>query len=106
MSEGTSTYIGQLADQAIRVGVAGLAATTTIAFAAVALLLAGDIRRLEARVLLVPATVFGLWLTARASPWLIWPDIAVALALLTLAGSTAVKGSLMDIGLAEVFARG
>jgi hypothetical protein len=101
-----AAVVGLLADQAIRVGVAGLAVTITIAFAAVALLLAGDIRRLESRLLLVTAALFGLWLTARASPWLIWPDIAVALALLTLAASIAVKGSLMDIGLAEVFARG
>jgi hypothetical protein len=37
---------------------------------------------------------------------LIGPDIAAALALLTFAASIAVKGTLMDIGLAEVFARG
>ena len=82
--------VGFLADQAIRVGVVGLGATVTIAFAAIALQLAGDLRRLESRLLLATAAAFGLWLTARASPWLIGPDIAVALALLTLAASVAV----------------
>ena len=98
--------VGLLADQAIRVGAVGLGATVTIAFAAIALQLAGDLRRLESRLLLATAAAFGLWLTARASPWLIGPDIAVVLALLTLAASVAVKGTLTDIGLAEVFARG
>src|SRR5712664_2277337 len=139
MSEGASTYIGQLSDdrrwrwdgaawkpvgislppwagfklrsQATLKAVAGAAAVGLLAdqairFAAIALQLAGDLRRLESRLLLATAAAFGLWLTARASPWLIGPDIAVVLALLTLAASVAVKGTLMDIGLADVFARG
>src|SRR5437899_8752850 len=98
--------VGLLADQAIRVGAVGLGATVTIAFAAIALQLAGDLRRLESRLLLATAAAFGLWLTARASPWLIGPYLAVALALLILADSVAVKSKLLSIRLAAVLARG
>jgi hypothetical protein len=59
----------------------------------------------EARVLVAAAVLFAAWLTVRSSPWLLWPDLVASCALLGLAASVAVRGSLLDIGVAEATAR-
>ncbi len=97
--------VGLAADQALRVGAIGVGASVTVACAALVLVLLGGIRRVEPRLLLGAAAVFGAWLAFRASPWLLWPDAAAALLLLGLASSFSIKGSLLDIGLAESAAR-
>jgi hypothetical protein len=97
---------GVAADQALRVGAIGMGASVTFGCAALLLVLAGRISRLEPRLLLGGAVVFGAWLSLRASPWLLVPDIAVSLALLAMAAALAVRGSLLDIGIAECVARG
>jgi Domain of unknown function (DUF4173) len=97
---------GLAADQTLRVGAIGLGASVTFGFAALLLVFAGRISRLEPRLLVAGAAVFGAWLSLRASPWLLVPDIAVSLALLAMAGSLAARGSLLDIGIAESVARG
>jgi len=102
----SASIVGVAADQALRDGTIGLGASVTVACAVVALVLVGGLRRVESRLLLAAATVFGAWLTVRASPWLLWPDAAAALLLLGLAASFSVKGSVVDIGLAESVARG
>jgi hypothetical protein len=97
--------VGLIADQFLRAGAVGLGASLTFAAAAVALIFAGRIVRLEARLLAAAAVLFGTWLSLRASPWLLVPDIAVALVLLVVAASLAARGSVLDLGFAEAAAR-
>ena len=97
--------IGLIADEALRTGAFGLGASILFGVAAVALVVASQDRRLEARLLVAAAVVFAVWFTIRASPWLLWPDLLVALGLLGLAGSLAVRGSIYDLGMAELVAR-
>ena len=92
-------------DQALRVGAIGLGASTALVAAAVLLVFAGGITRLEPRLLASVAALFAAWLSVRASPWLLVPDIAASLLLLGLAASLAVRGSLLDIGAAESVGR-
>ena len=98
--------VGLIADQFLRAGAVGLGASLTFAAAAIALVFAGRIVRLEARLLASAAVLFGTWLSLRASPWLLVPDIAVAIVLLVVAASIAGLGSVLDLGIAEAAARG
>ena len=101
----TVLLIGLVADQALRTGTFGLAASAAIVLIAVAVLIVGRVRTLSSRVLAVTGVAFAVWLTLRASPWLLWPDLAAALVLLGLSASFAFQGSMADIGAAEVAAR-
>jgi hypothetical protein len=94
-----------VADQWLRVGTFGLAASMTLAITALSLMFAGRLMTLESRALAVGAILFGAWLMVRASPWLLWPDLVMSVALLGLAASLSVRGSLMDLGIAELTAR-
>jgi hypothetical protein len=96
---------GLVADQALRTGTFGLAASLTMALIALALVFAGRIASLESRALVGASILFSAWLTVRASPWLLWPDLAMSFALIGLAASVASRGSLFDIGIAEAAAR-
>jgi hypothetical protein len=102
---GCTLVIGLLADQWLRVGTFGLAASLTLAITALSLMFAGRLMTLESRALAAGAVLFGAWLMVRASPWLLWPDLAMSFALLGLAASLSVRGSLMDLGIAELLAR-
>ena len=95
--------VGLAADQSLRAGAFGLGATATLALAA--LILIPAVRQREARLILDAAAIFAVWLTLRASPWLLWPDLLVAITLLALAASLAWRGSLFDLGVAELAAR-
>src|SRR5260370_27067585 len=97
--------VGLVADQALRVGTFGLGASLTLALIALALVLAGRISSVESRALAGASVLFAAWLTLRASPWLLWPDLAMAFALIGLAASVATRGSVLDIGIAEAAAR-
>ncbi len=97
--------VGLVADQALRIGTFGLGASLTLALIAFALVLAGRISSVESRTLAGASVLFAAWLTLRASPWLLWPDLAMAFALIGLAASVATRGSLLDIGIAEAAAR-
>jgi hypothetical protein len=97
--------VGLLADQWLRVGTFGLAAPLTLAITALSLMFAGRLMTLESRALATAAVVFGAWLMVRASAWLLWPDLVMSFALLGLAASLSVRGSLMDLGIAELLAR-
>src|SRR5260370_8067567 len=44
-------------------------------------------------------------MTVRASPWLLWPDLAMSFALIGLAASVTSRGSLLGLGIAEAAAR-
>jgi hypothetical protein len=97
--------VGLVADQWLRVGTFGLAASVTLAITVLALMFAGRLTTLESRALAAGAVLFGAWLMVRASPWLLWPDLVMSFALLGLAASLSVRGSLMDLGIAELLAR-
>lgn len=97
--------LGVILDQALRTGRFGLGLSLTFALAAAAALLVGRLERIESRILLAAAGMFSIGFTVRASPWLLWPDLAAVLILLGLAGTFAVKGSVLDVGIAELAAR-
>ena len=97
--------VGLLADQALRTGRFGLAASLTFVAAAVAAILVGALRRVESRVLVAAAALVACAFTLRASPWLLWPDLVAVLVLLGATASIAVKGSIFDLGAAELAAR-
>jgi Domain of unknown function (DUF4173) len=97
--------VGLVADQALRVATFGLAASLTLALIALALVFAGRIASFQSRVLVGASLLFAAWLTVRASPWLLWPDLAMSFVLIGLAASVTSRGSLFDIGIAEAAAR-
>jgi Domain of unknown function (DUF4173) len=103
---GVSLAAGLVTDQALRVGAFGLGASLALAFLALALVFVARAERLESRLLAGAAAVFAAWLSLRASPWLVWPDLAAGLILLGTAASFARRGSLLNIGMAESAARG
>jgi hypothetical protein len=102
---GSALLIGLVADQWLRTGVFGLAASATFLIGAVVVVGVGRLERLEPRILVAVAALFACWFTLRASPWLLWPDLIAAVALLGLAASLVVKGSSFDLGAAELAAR-
>ena len=97
--------VGILADQSLRTGTFGLAASLTLIAAAVAVVMLAPLRRVESRLLAGAAALLAGFLTLRASPWLMWPDLLGALLLIGAAASFAVRGSIFDAGAAEVAAR-
>lgn len=96
---------GLLADQLFRAATFGLAATAVFTFAAILLAFTGRIERLEPRIMLAASALFAAWMSLRASPWLVWPDLAASLLLLGIAASLSVKGSLYDLAIVEIAAR-
>ena len=97
--------IGLVADQWLRTGRFGIAASLTFFISTFALATFGRIERLEPKILLAAAAVFAGAFALRASPWLLWPDLIAALFLVGAAASLAARGSLFDVGAAEVIAR-
>jgi hypothetical protein len=96
---------GLVTDQALRVGAFGLGISLALAFLALALVFVSRVERLESRLLAGAAAVFAAWLSMRASPWLVWPDLAAGLILVGTAAAFARSGSLLNIGMAESAAR-
>jgi hypothetical protein len=82
-----------------------LGASAALVAAAVLIVFVGGITRLQSRLLAAGAALFGAWLSLRASPWLLVPDIAASLLLLGMAASFATRGSLLDIGFTESIGR-
>jgi hypothetical protein len=97
---------GLVTDQALRVGAFGLGTSVALAFLALALVFVASVERFESRLLAGAAAVFAAWLSVRASPWLVWPDLAAGLILVGSAAAFARRGSLLNIGMAEAAARG
>lgn len=101
----SALLIGLVADQWLRTGAFGIGASLTFVLGALVVVWIGGLERFESRVLVALAAVFASWFTLRASPWLLAPDLLVAISLLGLAASIAVRGSLLDLGVSEVGAR-
>ena len=97
--------VGLIADQAFRVGAVGVGATAVLTIAALLLVLVGRVTRLQSRLLAAATALFAAWLSLRASPWLLVPDIAASLLLMVAAASLAARGSLFDLGFAEAIGR-
>src|SRR5437763_245683 len=97
--------VGILGDQALRSSGVGLGASLAVAAAAALLVAVAGVKRWEPRLLALGAVFFAAWLCLRASPWLVWPDLAACLLLLGAAASLALRGSLFDLGLLEAGAR-
>ena len=87
---GAALLVGLMADQSLRTGTFGLAATLAIALMPLTLIFAGLSRSPSSRVL----ALGGLTMTN-----------AAAVILLGLSGSFALRGSLADMGVAEAIAR-
>jgi len=102
---GSVLIIGVMADQWLRTGTFGLAATLTFLIGAAAVIRVGGLERRESRALVAVAALFACWFTLRASPWLLLPDLLVAISLLGFAASVAVRGSIFDLGVSELAAR-
>ena len=102
----SALLIGLVVDQWIRTGTFGVAASLAFLIGAVAVVRVGRLERVDSRVLVGGAALFACWFTVRASPWLLWPDLVAALSLLGIAASLAVRGSILDLGAAELAARG
>jgi hypothetical protein len=100
-----AVLVGLMADQWLRTGTFGLAASLTIAVIAVAMIATGVLTTRSSRLLALGGLAFAAWLTLRASPWLLWPDLAASLVLLGLSASLALRGSVADMGVAEAAAR-
>jgi len=97
--------IGLLADQWLRTGAFGLAASATLIAAAAVLVWLGRLERIESRLLAAGAVMLAAALALRASPWLLWPDLGASLLLLGAAASLSTRGSVLDLGAAELIAR-
>ena len=104
-SVAVAVLIGLLVDQWLRTGTFGIAASLTFIAAALGVAVVGRVERIEPKVLAAAAAVFAGALALRASPWLLWPDMLAAVFLLGAAASVANRGSLFDVGAAEVIAR-
>jgi hypothetical protein len=102
---GGAVLAGLLADQFLRAGSFGLAATVTVAAAAVMLVTLGSLKRTEAGLMAGAAVLMSIWLTLRASPWLLWPDLLAGITLIGIAASLSIRGSIFDLGMAELAAR-
>jgi hypothetical protein len=100
-----AALVGLMADQSLRTGTFGLAATLTVVLAALTLIVTGLLTTRSATLLAIGGLAFAVWLTIRASPWLLWPDLAASLVLLGLSASFAFRGSFIDMGVAEAGAR-
>src|SRR6266699_2325085 len=68
LSLAAAVLVGLTADQALRAGSFGLAASLAIIFTGLALLFAARLIAPEARVLVAAAVLFAAWLTVRSSP--------------------------------------
>ena len=102
---GAVFLIGLVADQWLRTGTFGIAASLTFIIGALALVAIGRLERLEPRLLVAAAALFAGALALRASPWLLWPDLVAGILLLGAGASIAARGSLFDVGAAEAVAR-
>jgi hypothetical protein len=97
--------VGLMADQSLRTATFGLAASLTVVLLALAMMLTGLLSTRWSKLLVAGSLAFAVWLTVRASPWLLWPDLAASMTLLGLSASFALRGSLVDMGVAEASAR-
>lgn len=97
--------VGLAADQALRTGTFGVGTSLTVALIAFAVVFSGLPTTLTSRLLAAAGLAFAAWLSLRASPWLLWPDLGAALVLLGLSASLAARGTLLDMGAAEAAGR-
>ncbi len=95
-----------LSDLALRSGVAGLGGTLLVVVVAGGLVASGRVTNRQSRAMAAAATVFGLCLSVRTSPWLLPLDVLAAGGLLVLAASLAEGGNVLDLPFPSVAVRG
>jgi len=98
--------IGLLGDLAVRSGLVGLAGAALVVATSAALLASGRLRTRQSRVLVGLASLFGVWLALRSSGWLLPLDLVAAFGLLVLGASLSSGGSVANLPLANLVARG
>lgn len=92
-------------DVAVRAGVTGLAGAGLVAVVAVALVASRRILSRQSQAVVLASPLFGMWLAARSSPWLLALDVLATAALLALGSSLSRGGSLLDLHLPAVLGR-
>lgn len=92
-------------DLAVHAPVIGFGFTFCIGVAVALVVLLGQPTNLWARVALAGSLVMAPWLTLRSSPWLQWPDLMAALALLVLGAVFAYSGNPFNVSAAMVRGR-
>jgi hypothetical protein len=102
---GGAVLAGLLTDQALRAGYFGLAASLSVIASAVMLATVGGLKRREPRLMLIGTAALAVSFTLRASPWLLWPDLLAGITLIGVAASFSVRGSIFELGIAELAAR-
>ncbi len=85
-----------LLETGLRGGADNLVVTAAVVLAVVALLADGRLQRTEARWLAVVALVPAAFLAVRASPWLMWSNLAIVAAFLSAAVLYSRSGSVFD----------
>jgi len=95
-----------MTDLAVRSGVAVIAGAVLVALVAAALVASRRVVNPQALALLGTAVAFGACLAVRTSPWLIPFDILAIGGLLVLAASLGRGGSVFDLTIPAVVARG
>ena len=94
-----------LTDLAVRSGVRGLAGSVLVVAVVAGLLATGRLDNPQARALAAAAAVFGVFLTLRASQWLLPLDVVACAGLLVLAASLAGDGSVLDLPFPDLAVR-
>src|SRR5260370_16427413 len=98
----SALLIGLVTDQWLRTGAFGIGASLTFVLGALVVVWIGGLERFESRALVALAAVFACWFTLRASPWLLAPDLLVAISLLGFAASTPVPPPLPPLPLSHL----
>lgn len=91
---------------AIRSGLVGVGGAVAIAVACVALAASGRLRTRQAIVLVASAPLFAIWLVLRASFWLLPLNVIAACGLVLLAVSLSSGGTMWNLSVPAVVARG
>jgi hypothetical protein len=103
---GAAIAVGLAFDIAVRAAIVGVGGALAIAVACAGLAASGRLRNPQSIVLVAAAPLFGIWFVLRASDWLLPLDALAACGLVLLACSLAPGGSLWDVSVPSVVARG
>ncbi|MDQ3679508.1 MAG: DUF4173 domain-containing protein [Actinomycetota bacterium] len=100
-----TALVAAATDVAVRAGVDGLAGATLVAVVAGSLLASRRLVNRQAQAAMLVAPIFGMWLAARSSPWLLALDAVSVAALLLLGTSLSRGGSILDLHIPGLFRR-
>jgi hypothetical protein len=101
-----SLVIGLAFDLAMRSGVMAVSGSLAILLASASLIASGRLRTKASIACVAAAPVFGVWLSLRASDWLIPFDVIASCALVALGASLGSGASFWDLTVPRVMLRG